>query len=120
MLLAQWQGFRSKRRDEKRSLLTQNRKCLEEACALKLESVKVEMEASGSSSDGVSRSVRDADVYVELLARLQKRQDSQCQKMLDVGSRVRKFGIRSFAGWNVQNGPQKFETFVCTKKTKAS
>lgn len=82
VLLAQWQGFRSRPRDEKHAMLPQNRKCLEEACALRLECIKGEMAEA-------RRGVRDTDVHVELLTRLQKRQDNECRKILDVGSRVR-------------------------------
>lgn len=93
VLLAQWQGYRSKRREEKKSLMPQNRKCLEEACALKLESIKAEIEGhhhqqQRQAGGGASKSVRDIDAYAELLTRLQKTQDDECRKIRNVGSKV--------------------------------
>ena len=63
-------------------LLTQNRKCLEEAVALKMESVKEGLRQSHSNA------VSDTDVSIELLSLLQMKQDEQCRKMINVGMMV--------------------------------
>ena len=60
----------------------QNRKYLTEAFALKFESVKYEMELKEP------KSTRDSNVLIEILALLQRKQDRECQKILDVGSLV--------------------------------
>ena len=60
----------------------QNRKYLTEAFALKFESVKYEMELKEPNS------TRDSNVLIEILALLQRKQDRECQKILDVGTLV--------------------------------
>ena len=60
----------------------QNRKYLTEAFALKFESVKYEMELKEP------KSTRDSNVLIEILALLQRKQDRECQKILDVGTLV--------------------------------
>lgn len=81
MLLAQWQGWRNSVNQTTSSQQNQqqqpSRKYLSEAFALKFESVK--------SNDS---KLRDSSVLVELIAELQKKQDAQCRKILDVGSLV--------------------------------
>ena len=87
VLLAQWQGWRSNtatatnnsNTTEQLQQQKQNssRKYLTEALALKFESVK-----------SIDSKTRDHLILVELLATLQKKQDSECRKILDVGSLV--------------------------------
>ena len=85
VLLAQWQGWRnsatqtgtSHQNHHQQQQQQQSRKYLTEAFALKFESLK--------SADSAPR---DSNVMVELIAELQKKQDAQCRKILDVGSLV--------------------------------
>eukprot|EP00111_Clytia_hemisphaerica_P002852 TCONS_00008039-protein len=81
VLLAQRQGWRDhKTSKEKISASQQNRGYLTEAFALKFESLKHEME------EKEPKSTRDSNVLIEILAALQRKQDGECQKILDVGS----------------------------------
>ena len=83
VLLAQRQGWRdNKTSKEKMSTSQQNRKYLTEAFALKFESLKHEMEMKEP------KTTRDSNILIEILALLQRKQDRECQKILDVGSLV--------------------------------
>jgi len=89
-LLAQWQAWRAKPAQDKKALNSQNRSCLTEAFALKFESMKYDMESKNKKMP------RDSDVLAEILAALQRKQDRECQKILDVGSQVRCFKNYTF------------------------
>lgn len=80
VLMAQWQGWRAKPSSEKLQLLSQNRRCLEEAIALKYESLKEEklLEKNGNVEDGIAG--------ITLLTSLQIKQDQVCQNLLNVGT----------------------------------
>ena len=77
---ARWESNSSKSQSEKLSL---NRKCLQEAVALKFESTLDEMTNNN-----------DMDIASHLLACLQLRQDEECRKFISVGQLVSLYFVK--------------------------